>query len=572
MAGNFFDQFDTPAAPPSSSGNFFDQFEEAPPQENLDWTSNPDLTRDQLLEAYRKLPKDDPRREQVKRRVMEAIKVPTMSRLQSGIAGATDSMSLGLSDEINAGLSAITGGDYSRELANQRNMMKNAEADNPGTFAGGQMAGALVSAIPGGGLGAARAAVRAPQYASAATKALRVAGAGSRAAAEGAATGAVYGFNTGEGGLKERLSKAGADATAAAIATPIAKVAARGIGSGINRLKGQTGIWSADEIERTSKTLYNQANQAGAVVRPNTTTNLGRRMIAQVVNDENYDPATPEAFVKARQAMGAVERSFVNQGAVRLPGGGAKMNAPKTLSEMETLRRRLTELAGDAATNDEKRLIYKMRATLDEGIDQLQPADMVNGSPDAFRILEQARGLWRVKADTEWAEDAVRRAEARAGQFSVSKMENALRTEARGVSLNDKKLGKFDEPTQRAIEKVANPGAVQNTIRNLSKFSPTSGTAPYILAGVNPALGSTMMGLGMGAQVASGELTKRNFRQLQRTIQRGLPEKDIPVPRGERLVKRAAKFATPGLLDSEAEVFFEDAKGNKYDREGRLIE
>lgn len=159
-----------------------------------------------------------------------------------------------------------------------------------------------------------------------------------------------------------------------------------------------------------------------------------------------------------------------------------------------------------------------------------------------------------------------RRAEARAGQYSVSKGENALRTEARNATMNAKKMRKAGDEVAAATSKVANPGMVQNLIREAGKWSPFSGVRGPAAGFIEPNIGIPLMGVGFGAQLISHKLTKKNFRNLQKTIQRNMDAKQVPISKAERASKAGAAYALPGLLNEgtgEQVPFMESATGWK---------
>lgn len=616
--GNFFDQFDGPAGGSSAvNGNFFDQFDGA----NAPMTTatplpsgDPEsmvagMSREQMKNYYMTAKKGDPLADIIGRELSRPMpsespddynkRVGTVTPANSGgvsaLYGAGDTLTFGLSDELAGALDWVGGGSYEQGRDRMRAAHSQLSEANPGSYVAGQLAGAVPQAVVTGGGGAV---IRAPRAATAFGRAAQTAGGMGRAALTAGASGAAYGFNSGEGGVGNRLTNAAETGAMSAAFAPAASAVASGMGRMINRAKGQSPIWSSDDIENASQSLYRQATQEGAIVKPNTIANVGRRMNAQVINDINYSSDVPGAFTNARQAMDIVKRVFVGRepqpgvspraprpgtavtidqpldGGVRFTGTSTPAwvgGRPTTLEELEVVRRRLTKLAGQTQDNDEARMIFKMRSVLDEAIDGLTPDDMANGSPAAFGTLDEARKLWRVKSDTEWAEQMLERAKARAGQFSVSKTENAIRTEARGTALNPKKMRKLQEPVKAAVEKVANPGIAQNAVRNAGKFAPTSGTMPTLISVFNPAIGLPLMAAGQVAQVASGEMTRKNFRNLQRAIQRTLPQKDVPIPRAEKIAKRAVPFAVPGLLTSE-EPFITDANGRQYDKNGNLLQ
>lgn len=115
--------------------------------------------KDELLDAYKNLPRDDPRREPIKQQIIKLGNEPFERGIagpwKSHIAGITHGMSMGLSDEINAGIAGITGGGisalggetYDEELRLQREQMANAEKDNPKDFMRGDITGMIIPAI-----------------------------------------------------------------------------------------------------------------------------------------------------------------------------------------------------------------------------------------------------------------------------------------------------------------------------------------------------------------------------------------------------------------------------------------
>lgn len=142
------------------------------------------MTQADMIDAYRNLPRDDPFRDYLRDKIVEKVAVPEMSKTQSAIAGATDTMSLGMSDEINGLLAVLGGGSYEGEIGAQRQMQRTAQKDNPKTYLTGQIAGAVPMAVASAGT------------LPAATTLPRMAALG---AAEGASQGAAYGAGSGEG-------------------------------------------------------------------------------------------------------------------------------------------------------------------------------------------------------------------------------------------------------------------------------------------------------------------------------------------------------------------------------------
>lgn len=156
------------------------------------------------------------------------------SKTMSGLAGAADMAAFGFADEMGAGMASALGPNtYDQELSIARQSLGTAQAENPYSYLGGQVAGGIASGLvtaplmPGGGGGALLGRM----------------GAG---AASGAGQGAAYGFGSGEGGVKNRMTTAALNAAiggAGGAAAPVLASGARGIYNwGANKLANSDAI------------------------------------------------------------------------------------------------------------------------------------------------------------------------------------------------------------------------------------------------------------------------------------------------------------------------------------------
>lgn len=179
-------------------------------------------------------------------------------------------LTFGFADEIGAGISAMTGGDYNQTLENLRAVEANQMADNPKSAIAGQIAGAV--AVP---------VAAAPRGASML-----------RASAQNALTGmglaGLYGFGTGEGGFVNRAQNA-LDAAplgfALGGASPLVASALTGVvGGGVNALRGVV-----DRVRGT-------ANQTEA-----------NRAVARIIDKSGRSPDDIAASVRQAAAEGQSE-------------------------------------------------------------------------------------------------------------------------------------------------------------------------------------------------------------------------------------------------------------------------
>jgi len=255
-------------------------------------------------------------------------------------------LTFGLADEIGAGISAMTGGDYNQTLESLRAVEANQGADNPKSAIAGQIAGAV--AVP---------VAAAPRGASML-----------RASAQNALTGmglaGLYGFGTGEGGFVNRAQNA-LDAAplgfALGGAAPVAAAALTGVvGGGYNALRGivdrvrgtanQTEANRAvariiDRSGRSPDEIAASVRQAAAEGQPefrlmDATGQAGQRAASSVVRRGDDGAESLANFLRQRQ----VDQS------TRVPGFvedafGAKKTAAQTTADLKAARK----TAADAA-------------------------------------------------------------------------------------------------------------------------------------------------------------------------------------------------------------------------------
>lgn len=137
------------------------------------------------------------------------------SKTESFVRGAANTASWGLGDEMAAGMESITGGDYSQALDRQRQSADVSQEENPWSYGGGQVAGAIAPGILTAG------ATNAP------TLGGRVVQGGLTAGGQGA----VYGFGEGEGGVVPRLKEAGKTGAISTVLGGTAPLVASGVGA-----------------------------------------------------------------------------------------------------------------------------------------------------------------------------------------------------------------------------------------------------------------------------------------------------------------------------------------------------
>ena len=150
-----------------------------------------------------------------------------LDRAADSVSQTLEGFTLGLSDEIQAGMGSLTGmGDYDELLAKSRGRTEEFKERNPYVAPGLEMAGGAALALTP--VGMAGQAVAAP---------MKAANLG-RAAAAGAGAGGVYGFNTGEGSFSKRLGNVPLNAFTGAVGGALGNVVQAGIPRAVQAFKG----------------------------------------------------------------------------------------------------------------------------------------------------------------------------------------------------------------------------------------------------------------------------------------------------------------------------------------------
>lgn len=415
----------------------------------------------------------------------------TRETFGAGTSGISQGLTFGFGDELFAGMEtpfrvagrAIMGGDegkglgervsgaYEAALASQRGLDKKAREEHPILSTVGEVAGGLVT---GGGL--ARGGLTLMNAAKPTIPAMI-----GRGAAEGAAYGGLHGFGTGEG-TDDRIDRA---MTGGAIGA-VTGGALGGIGAKMAKAAQRESIPSTDQLKSYADAAYDLADQAGVIVSPQSWSMAVNDLARKAVN-EGIDPTLHP------KAMAALRRF------------AEVANEPITFKSMDTLRR-IAKGAASSIEPDERRIASIIIDKLDDYMANLKPGDVLKGDAElAVGALQEARSAWGRMRKGEMLEGLIERAQTRAGQYSQSGMENALRTEFRQLAMNPKRMRGFTDEERKAIMKVARGGPVENVLRLIGKFAPRG----VVSAMPSLAAGATF-DLGTGAAIAVlGDAGKR---------------------------------------------------------------
>lgn len=257
---------------------------------------------------------------------------------------------------------------------------------------------------------------------------------------------------------------------------------------------------TTEELGKAATAAYKRADDSGIAMKAESF----EKMKTELADDLTKGGIDPTLHPKATAAL---KRVTAEEG-------------PITLQKAETLRRVALD-AEDTLEKSDARNAGKIVDALDDYIDNLSDTDLVSGQAKDAGALKEARALYTRKRKGEDIERLVERA-----KLSASGFENGLRIEFRSLAKNDRRIKRFNPEEQAAIKKVAQGGAVENTLRLLGKAAPTG----IVAGGIGMSAGAAMGGFGGAAAVPIGgwlareaakHMTAKNASRAGEVMRRG---------------------------------------------------
>lgn len=425
-------------------------------------------------------------------------------RMSPGIGGAfatgaEQGAFWGGSDELAgaAGAAALgswgtPGERYEYNLERERAEMEAARRDHPVASFAGEALGSVATGGAVANAGRAALSKAAPGAASAirdmlSRNMLTRATGGALAGAAGAGT---YGFASGEGGLEPRRDQALNAGMFGAGVGGAASFAGDGIQAYLNSRAGRkatdamvAATPTADDLLARGGQMIDDAVATGTTATPDQTKALAQSMRQTLMKNGVIGPqgrVIAGGRPKINDAMKLADEFF-----------GQSM----TPAQMRAMRKAL-QTAAQSADGQEARLGAILLDQFDGWASQMMPG------------IPAANATYAAGKRGEMIDEAVNLAGIRAGQFTGSGYENALRTEFRALARKiEKGQIKGLSPEQiAAINRVASGGPVENIARDIGKAAPTGVVSASLGGGVPFLIGNAIGGPGVGAAAGAGAM------------------------------------------------------------------
>ncbi|MDI6836775.1 MAG: hypothetical protein QMD99_13835 [Rhizobiaceae bacterium] len=380
---------------------------------------------------------------------------PIAKTIDAFAHGAQRAPMFGWDDEAQAALSTIGGGDYTKNREKFDAQKQAERSQNPVASGLGELSGGLAT---GGTLAKAGVTM--------AGRNLPVIGRAGGAALEGGGYGMLFG--AGEAKPGERMAGAGYGAAIGAGTGLVASKVGDALASKFARKASQQAAPSVDDISAASNALYTQADQAGVVIKPQTTDRL--------IGNMAFAAGKPNTNLRPRTAG-------VMQDIVGLRG------KPLTLKDFDELRQSVG-LAMKNADPQDVRTLTRMKDVIDGFADNVAAGD-ITGNVDGFKMLKDARSLWAKKSKTELIEQMMDLSDVQSSSYSQSGMQNAIKQKAKQLygQIAKGKVKGFTAEETAVIRKLSKGEMTPKVIELLGKFAPRGVISFGTGVGLGTALG-----------------------------------------------------------------------------------
>ncbi len=432
---------------------------------------------------------------------------PIAKSIDAFASGAQRAPLFGWDDEAVAGLKSLGGADYAKAQAQEDAKKTAIRQQNPIASTSGELAGGLAT---GGTIASTGATL--------AGRSLPVIGRTGGAALEGM----VYGGLTGAGEAKPGDRTAGALVGGAlgAVTGGLVSKAGDALASRAARKASVASAPSIDDLTNSAQALYQQADQAGIVIKPQTTDRL--------VNNMTFAAGRPNERLRPN-TLGIIEDVQALKG------------QPLPLQRFHELRQEIGLAMKNAQPQDERALM-NVKKVLDGFADNAGQSD-VTGNVAGFQTFKDANSVWAKRAKAQKIEDLFDLADVKSSKYSQSGMQNAIRDKASQLytQIVKGKEKSFTAEEVALIRQLAKGEMTPKVVNWIGKLAPRGVVSLGLGVGAGSALGGPVGAaipgiLGFGAANVADRAAVGGFNALrnaaasgQAPVLRAITNKTVPL-------------------------------------------
>jgi hypothetical protein len=253
---------------------------------------------------------------------------------------------------------------------------------------------------------------------------------------------------------------------------------------------------TSDELLQQSKQQFAKAQESGMSFKPKAFSNKMAEIGADL-RKTGYTPPPPGGTDPYPKITGALYNL-------------TNLKNPKDFEELSTLRT-IIRTAQKSKDETERKLGTVLKEKFDDYIINAPDTDIATGTKEGAQSWKSARDTWSRLSKSEVFEDILDKSEINASRISPDKY---IRNKLQNLASDDSKMRLFTPAEQKAIEKAAKGGPIQNFLSLAGKYSPENmvglATGSYIGAELLGPGGSIIAPIAAGVANAGAKALRRN--------------------------------------------------------------
>lgn len=296
---------------------------------------------------------------------------------------------------------------------------------------------------------------------------------------------------------------------------------------------------TGDELKTLSQAAYKKAEDAGVVFSPVAYKSFVDD-VQKTLHEKGFDvDLHPNASAVLKRLVSEIQKPI------------------KSFEGLEILRRVINNAASaKGASDDELRLVYKIKAKLDDFVksDNFASNDnkIISGKPEiAIPAINEARKLWSQMSKSDAIEDIIKRAGlTKTGPFAKNPSAEALQAEFRNLAKSKTRMRVFSDTERQIIEAFVKGKGGVDVLQLIGAIAPgvsLSGGLKAALYGTAATGGGAipaalLAGTSLASKAAANKLAAANAARVAALMRGG---QRAAVPSSNAM----ARFATRGVAN-----------------------
>ena len=281
---------------------------------------------------------------------------------------------------------------------------------------------------------------------------------------------------------------------------------------------------TAEQLETASNNLFNQAKKSGVTIDKNKFNSDAAQLVSDL-DELGFDPDLHPSLGKAVSRLTDPTRE-------------------KDFKELKTIRTLIQNAQASSGANAsvERKLATNLKSNLDAYLSSIPDESVTAGSKEGLKAWKDARSAYSKLSKAEIFENMLETAKLEKGKYSQAGIEQSLYNQLKNLAKNDKRMRMFTAEEQDAIRKATEGTDLQNTLKFIGKFAPTSTVSsilPLLATSASAPVGLIGTTAAIGSRAAAAQMRKKQVEQLA-NLMRGTvnPEWQAePKPVNEQLLK-----------------------------------